>query len=339
MSANTPWQPNTIIEGDGGANFSTQIVVASTFSGAALFRVEGALVTGGFAFRNMFRGFLVDCSAAASSAVLPKVFNIDTAYTVTLDDVYVHSGVGVAVSTNNSNDILVDRCKLFARESPRGDTAVDCLGTSSVTVRECDIEVWTRGIYQQGSSVVTVLGGYAERNINQWQCAGGASGAMTVVGGYWLSPGASGFGGVITGQNCTVIGGKYVANGGGGLATSGTAWRNFKVYGAMGDVVAVPHGDGNVSANRGDADVTLVWQQDASTQRFNTALTALRTVTLSTTNARTGAKFRVVRQASATGAFNLNVGSGPLKALTAASQWCEVEYDGSAWVLTAYGTL
>lgn len=53
-------------------------------------------------------------------------------------------------------------------------------------------------------------------------------------------------------------------------------------------------------------------------------------ITLSTTGAYNGAKFRIVREASATGAFNLNVGTGPLKALTAASTWCEVEYDGSA---------
>lgn len=33
-----------------------------------------------------------------------------------------------------------------------------------------------------------------------------------------------------------------------------------------------------------------------------------------------------------------SLGTGPLKAL-AAGQWCEVDYDGSAWVLTAFGSL
>jgi hypothetical protein len=330
---------NTTITGDGGANFATQLVIGAAWSGAALFRIEGALVTGGFAFRNFFRGFLIDSSAITSSATLGKLFNIATAYTITIEDIYVHNGIGTAISIDDTNDALVDRCKLFALASPRGDTGVDCLGTSSVTIRECDIEIWTRGIYQREDAQVTVLGGYAERNINQWQCAGTVSGSMTVLGGYWLSPGASGFGGAITGQNCTVIGGRYVANGGAGLATSGSSYRNLNILGAYGDVQTVARGDGSVSADRGDAAVTLTWQQNETTQLFNTAITADRAVTLSTTNARSGAKFRIIRGAGATGAFNINVGTGPLKALAAASTWCDVEYNGSAWILTAYGTL
>lgn len=41
----------------------------------------------------------------------------------------------------------------------------------------------------------------------------------------------------------------------------------------------------------------------------------------------------------ATGAFNLNVGTGPLKAMGTAGSFADVEFDGSAWALTAYGTL
>jgi hypothetical protein len=44
-----------------------------------------------------------------------------------------------------------------------------------------------------------------------------------------------------------------------------------------------------------------------------------------------GRTFRIVRTANATGAFNLNVGTGPLKAL-AVSTWCDVTYNGSAWL-------
>ena len=61
-------------------------------------------------------------------------------------------------------------------------------------------------------------------------------------------------------------------------------------------------------------------------------------VTLATSTALNGSKFRIVRTANATGAFNLNVGTGPLKALTA-GQWCDVEYNGSAWFLSAFGSL
>lgn len=63
-----------------------------------------------------------------------------------------------------------------------------------------------------------------------------------------------------------------------------------------------------------------------------------RSVTLSTTGAAAGMRKRVVRTAASTGAFNLNVGTGPLKAL-ATGQWCEVVFDGTAWQLTAFGSL
>jgi hypothetical protein len=61
-------------------------------------------------------------------------------------------------------------------------------------------------------------------------------------------------------------------------------------------------------------------------------------VTLSTTGAHNGARFRIVREAAATGASALNVGAGPLKAL-AAGQWCDVIFDGSAWRLVGSGSL
>lgn len=93
-----------------------------------------------------------------------------------------------------------------------------------------------------------------------------------------------------------------------------------------------------VGADVGDNAKTLTVGTHEQTQRWNTAITADRAVTLSTTGAHNGAKWHIVRTAAATGAFNLNVGTGPLKALTA-GQWCEVTFDGSAWILTAFGSL
>lgn len=95
----------------------------------------------------------------------------------------------------------------------------------------------------------------------------------------------------------------------------------------------------SVSTDNGNAAVTLTAGKNAITQLFNTPITADRAVTLSTTGAYTGAKFRIVRRTGCTGAFNINVGTGPLKALATAGTWCEVEYSGTAWILTAYGAL
>jgi hypothetical protein len=88
-------------------------------------------------------------------------------------------------------------------------------------------------------------------------------------------------------------------------------------------------GNGGLGATAGNTESTII---------FATPITADRSVTLSTSQVCTGARFRIVRTAAATGAFNVNVGTGPLKAL-AAGTWCEVTYDGAAWVLTAYGAL
>lgn len=99
-----------------------------------------------------------------------------------------------------------------------------------------------------------------------------------------------------------------------------------------------PVDSNSVGADNGNAAATLTVGTSATTQPWNTPLTVDRAVTLSTTGAVNGSKFRIVRTAAATGAFNLNVGTGPLKALVAGT-WCDVEYNGSAWMLTAYGTL
>ena len=88
----------------------------------------------------------------------------------------------------------------------------------------------------------------------------------------------------------------------------------------------------------GDSDATLTPFTSFPTNLWQSPLTANRTVTLSTTGAVSGVKFRITRTPSSTGAFNLNVGSGPLKALTA-GQWCDVEYTGSSWRVVAFGSL
>lgn len=87
----------------------------------------------------------------------------------------------------------------------------------------------------------------------------------------------------------------------------------------------------------GNSAATLVAGRDPQVQVWNTPLTADRAVTLDASHA-IPSTFRIVRTAAATGAFNLNVGTGPLKAL-AAGQWCDVTFNGSAWVLSGYGSL
>lgn len=86
----------------------------------------------------------------------------------------------------------------------------------------------------------------------------------------------------------------------------------------------------------GDTNFTYTPGTTARTLLFQTTLTNTRTLTLSTVGARKGVTCRVSRPAG--GAFNLNCGTGPLKAL-AAAQWADFIYDGSAWQLQRFGSL
>lgn len=95
----------------------------------------------------------------------------------------------------------------------------------------------------------------------------------------------------------------------------------------------------SVSADKGDASATITWDVDSETQIWATPLTADRTVTLATTNAVAGAKFRIIRKLAATGVFNLSIGTGPLIQLQVGNEWCEVTYDGAAWFVSAYGSI
>ena len=87
-----------------------------------------------------------------------------------------------------------------------------------------------------------------------------------------------------------------------------------------------------------DANGTFTFLPASSspTQVLTAPITADRTVTLSTVSAKNGQTARFTRTAASTGAFNWSIGG--LKNL-AVSQWCEVGWDGSAWVLLQFGSL
>ena len=96
---------------------------------------------------------------------------------------------------------------------------------------------------------------------------------------------------------------------------------------------------GAIAADNGNADATYTNASSSRVQRWNTALTANRTLTLSTSNAKEGAWVIAVRGSGATGNFTLAVGS--LATLRAPGEWAKCIYDAgtAAWVLVAYGIL
>ena len=146
----------------------------------------------------------------------------------------------------------------------------------------------------------------------------------------------------LSGASGVVCRGNYVGTVSGGA----TAYRNDNATSAgctveraqgLQSITGLFDSDlATISADRGDASVTLQVGVDYQVQQFKTVLTANRTVTLSTTGAMKGSKFRIVR--TGLGSFTLAVST--LKTIASATAgWVDVEYDGSAWQLTGFGGL
>lgn len=224
--------------GEGGG-FGSVIRPAATFSGAAAIVINGALVTGGFAFRQNHKNYTVDCTNV-TKAILPLTFQLSNAYSITFDHVWIFNGVGTGWDVIGSNDISFYSPRAYGLTA---DPAVSAFGirfrdTSDATVVDPDIEVYNVGLSQELASRVTVASGHFERNIIGWNAIGGATGSLTVVGGSQASPGVSGNAAVIAGPNVTVLGGTYsAASGGGGLIVNNTSrFENVRIYNAGPDV-------------------------------------------------------------------------------------------------------
>lgn len=155
--------------------------------------------------------------------------------------------------------------------------------------------------------------------------------------------------GGVNGQEITIFcndNNTTIQHNGSGFTTPNTgniklrngSYYRFKKYATWRDISEHSVFTPQVSADNGDAATSIQARVSETTQWWATPLTSNRAVTLSTTGAYNGAKFHIVRTTAATGASTLDVGVGPLKSL-AAGQWCDVEYNGSAWFLTAAGSL
>lgn len=110
--------------------------------------------------------------------------------------------------------------------------------------------------------------------------------------------------------------------------TSGQYWRGDKTWQTSRPALAT------IATLSTDAAETVT-PTSSVYQLFHTGtLTADRLLTLETAGMISGFTLRITRTGS--GAFSLSVGG--LKNLITNS-WCDVVFNGSAWVLTAYGTL
>lgn len=221
-----------------GPNFAVQIAPAATFVGSALFKIDGALMIGGYAFRQRHRGYTVNCNNV-TKAILPVVFRVASAYSITFTDVYVSNAQGTAFDIISGNDIVFERPKVYGVTA---DTTVSEYGirvhAGSVTLIDPDVEVFYYGISAEGASKVSIVSPYAERNIVGIEHLTTTAGQLSIDGGLVASPGAAGVALRVKGHNLTVVGGRYDANGGSGITTAAAAARpeNSWLVNVQGDV-------------------------------------------------------------------------------------------------------
>lgn len=237
-----------------------------------------------------------------------------------------HSGNSAVLSILNPGSTRIIGGRVINR------VATDCVSFNSTGAFHCEgLEVDGKGVgiagikVQGGSSSVAIKGGRVS-GVSEGVRVENTGAIVPVIVDQVMS-------GVGTGIRLVGTMTAAVAQGNQIAATS-----NKVVNSAGAKLLGTPCIQGGVSADRGDTSVTLIVGEDEETQRFATALTVNRTVTLNTGSSRVfpGATFTIVR--TGLGAFTLNVGGlKTIPADTAAT--VTVVWDGAAWRLKSYNLL
>lgn len=225
------------------------------------------------------------------------------------------------VSVIDSNRVTVKNCRLVGTTA----TALNAMRFDDVT----DLKVLDNVILEvkDGASGVLITTGTTTNGLISGNTVKQVSGATT---GQAVGVVSSAFTHLTVEHNDFT--GSFQGSNTASLFTFGKALvrgnRNLADYGLLGPRIVQ-----TVATN---VDFTLTIGTSGEHVLHTGTLTADRAVTLATTGAFAGMATKITR--TGPGAFNLNVGTGPLKAL-ATGTWCEVMYSGSAWVLTSYGAL
>lgn len=244
------------------------------------------------------------------------IFTAAGDYQLNIEDNEIFSDADTTILTASANKQIVRGNTLNFTGAATGNlnAAIRSVTGNSVTISENTV------VNADGSGIVLA-------SVN------GATSMATLAGNHIHTAGNRGIQ-VLSGVNTGVV---HVRGNDVGTATNG-AWQNqgtsALVYVYDDNSFVIP------AAALSDAAATLTAGTSARFQILDVPITVARTITLSTTSAFPGAKFRFIRTAAATGAFDLNIGAGtPLKALVPGT-WCEVEYVVLfGWMLKGYGTL
>jgi hypothetical protein len=187
---------------------------------------------------------------------------------------------------------------------------------------DCAVTSVTGGSWGNDSSAITISG--TVTNISNVRMAG----AVTL---------AAGMTGSFVG-NVQTVSGFTNSTSGGNVVVFHKDISTGTMYIGKSSVVAWPTGTERIlssrTANIGDNNTTPTVGSNAPVIIWNNTLTDNRTASISTTGAVTGDRFTFLRTGG--GNFSANVGTG--LAYLFQNGWCDVEYNGSAWIKTRQGS-
>lgn len=181
-----------------GADFRTVLVPV----GSSAFIIDGNVVTGGWAFRNLLKDFSID----GSQAGVETLIKINKTYNTKIDNLFIYDhGSPIGFDILESNDISINQLVMRGKTNSQ-QTGILVGDKASVFISESDIEVYSRCIKTAGNSTTSVRDTYMERCIVNVEHGATGMGYFSAFGGYWKS--INGYNVQLKGSNLNLYGVK-----------------------------------------------------------------------------------------------------------------------------------
>jgi hypothetical protein len=220
---------NVVLAGT-GRHWGTQVIPV----GCPAFVIDGSGANGGWVFRIRIQDLTIDARKAAG----PAVIDVNAAYNVELEDLFIYSTGGTVIDgvrVRASNDIVLRDLVAYAANSSGGHGVLldGSSGAVSAKLFAPDVETYNRAIQAQGDVTADVYAPYVERAVIAYAHQISA-GHVSIFGGLLSS--VNGYPLYVYGDNLSVYGTDLDPRtgpdrGGLGIYTpSAGAYRNVNLY-------------------------------------------------------------------------------------------------------------
>jgi hypothetical protein len=289
------------------------------------FRGNTILISGGFTCRALSGGSSSSVTNTSHHVVLTDNFiassGVNAAASLFVDCVKALTVRGGTINWPGGVGIRMQQTSLVGApvaSEPNASLLVDGVALTATIGVYADTTVANLNVELRGGSIVSTVFPYYIRGARNLTVRGVAMGAN---GGDVLNLASLIFEGN-TGPTAYPV--------------SFTTCTAYRIVGNPGLVDTISGNKSGYLAGAANANFTLTPGTSSSVVRVTATMTADRTVALTTTGAVAGVTRWYISRTAA-GAFNLIIGATGKN--LAAGQWCIVDYDGTAYFISAYGSL